>query len=117
VIRGQTNALLGSVLGAAVREPTDVVFGWKTGLKISEIRPIDLAPKIKAKTLVIHGERDEMAPPSAGKSLFDSLPKGKGNEWLLIPEAGHSNILITDYPLYATMAEWLLKNITTPSGD
>lgn len=117
VIQGQTDELLGSFLGAVVRVPADSVFGWKTGLKFSEIRPIDKTPEINANTLVVHGEDDKMVSPSRGKALFDSLPRHTDNEWLLIPDAGHSNILVTDYPLYAKMAEWLLGQISPPARD
>ena len=117
VVRGQTNGLFGSWLGAAVRTPADVVYKWKTGLRFSEIRPVDLAPQVKTKTLVIHGDRDETTPSARGRALFDALPDGIAKEWLLVPDAGHSNVLITDYPVYATMAEWLLKGITPPPGD
>ncbi|MGJ8645173.1 MAG: alpha/beta hydrolase [Luteolibacter sp.] len=117
VIQGQTDELLGSILGAAVRAPADTLFGWKTGLRFSEIRPIDKVPQVKANTLVVHGEDDKMIPPSRGKALFNSLPEHTEKEWLLLPDAGHSNILITDYPLYAKMAEWLLSHISPPLHD
>lgn len=117
VIQGQTDELLGYLIGTVVRAPADTLFGWKTGLKFSEIRPIDKVPHVNANTLVVHGEDDKMIPPARGKALFDSLPEQTEKEWLLLPDAGHSNILITDYPLYAKMAEWLLSHISPPSRD
>lgn len=114
VIHGQTSGLLGSVLGAAVTAQADVVYGWKTGLKFSEIKPVEKAPLITARTLVIHGDRDRTIPASAGRSLYEALPDAVGKEWLLIPDAGHDDIFITDFPLYATMAEWLLRDVTPP---
>lgn len=117
VIQGQTDELLGPLLGTVVRAPADRLFGWKTGLKFSEIRPIDKVPDVNANTLVVHGEDDEMIPSARGKALFDSLPELTEKEWLLLPDAGHGNILVTDYPLYAKMAGWLLSHISPPSSD
>lgn len=112
VIEGQTDDLLGSFIGAAVRGPADAWYGLKTGLKFSEIWPIAKAQYVSADTLFVHGEEATMIPPSRRKALFNSLPQDIEKEWLLIPNAGHSDVLVTDYPLYAKMAEWLLSHFT-----
>jgi uncharacterized protein len=111
VVSNQTNDLLGNGVGAVVSGAVNHVFGWRTGVKISEIRSVEKAPRIRIPTLVIHGERDESIPVSSGRRLYDALPKDLKKEWLVVPGAGHNNILITDFPLYATMAEFLLKNL------
>ena len=85
------------------------VFEWKTGVKISEINTAKKALGIRIPTLVIHGESDKTIPVASGKKLYQSFPSDLEKQWLVVPEAGHNNILITDYPLYATMAEWFLR--------
>lgn len=109
VIHGQTDRMLGSVFGEAVRMPADRVFGWKTGVKISEIRPMEKAAKITIPTLIAHGAADKFVPTAGGKALYDALPDEIEKKWLVVPGAGHSNVLITDFPIYATAAEWFLK--------
>lgn len=109
VVRGQTRELLGDVVGAAVSGSVDHVFGWRTGVKISEINTAKKAPNIRIPTMVIHGESDNSIPLASGKKLYHSLPSDLEKQWLEVPEAAHNNILITDYPLYATMAEWFLN--------
>lgn len=37
-------------------------------------------------------------------------------QWLTVPGAGHNNVLVTDYPLYAAVGEWLLRHITPQLG-
>jgi uncharacterized protein len=111
VIRGQTNDLFVGVVGAAVSGSVDRVYGWKTGVKISEINSFNMAPSIRIPTFVINGESDKTVPVDSGKKLYDSFSKDVDKQWLVVPEAGHNNILITDYPLYATMAEWFLKHL------
>lgn len=109
VVRGQTNELLGDVIGTAVSGSVEHVFGWRTGVKISEINTAQKAPNIRIPTMVIHGESDDSIPIASGKKLYHSFPSDLEKRWVEVPEAGHNNILITDYPLYATMAEWFLK--------
>ena len=111
VVRGQTNGLLGSVLGAAVREPADAVFGWKTGVKVSEIRPIDKAATIRIPTMIVHGDTDDFVSTTSGKTLFEAFPNDIEKRWVSVPTAGHNNVLVTDFPIYATMAEWFLAHI------
>jgi len=117
VVRGQTNGLLGPVLGGAVREPAGAVFGWKTGVKVSAIRPMDKAAKIHIPTMVVHGDSDGFVPTASGRALFESFPAGIEKEWVPVPTANHNNVLVTDFPLYATMAEWFLKHISPDPGD
>lgn len=114
VVAGKTNALFGSILGAAVRKPADAVFGWKTGVKFSEIQPVGKAAVINIPTMIVHGDSDKFVPTDSGKLLFESLPEGIGKRWVPVPTANHNNVLVTDFPLYATMAEWFLKNLTIP---
>lgn len=113
VIRSQTENLLGTILGGAVRKPADVVFGWKTGVKISEINPVEKAARIAVPTLIVHGDSDKSVPTRAGKKLFAAFPAEAEKRWLTVPGAGHNNVLITDYPLYAEMGGWLLEHIAT----
>ena len=117
VIRSQTMDLFGSSFGAAVRAPSDVVFGWKTGVRISEINPIEKAPGIRVPTLIVHGDSDRSVPTAAGKKLYASLPESIAKKWLTVPGAGHNNVLITDFPLYASMAGWLLEHISPQPSD
>ena len=111
VVSGQTSELLGDAVGTAVSGLVEHVFGWKTGVKISEINTAKKAPSIHIPTLVIHGESDKSISVASGKKLYHSFPSDLEKQWLVVPEAGHNNILITDYPLYATMAEWFLKHL------
>ncbi len=112
VIRNQADGLFGPVLGAMVRGPADTVYGWKTGVDLSEIRPMDKAAGLSIPTMVIHGDSDRYVPTSAGKALYDSLPETAEKSWVTVPGADHNNVLITDFPLYATAAEWFLKHLT-----
>lgn len=115
VIRSQTTRLLGSFLGGAVRAPADVVFGWKTGVRISAINPAEKAAQITIPTMVVHGDSDKSVPTAAGKFLYAAFPEKTEKEWLTVPGAGHDNVLVTDYPLYAEMGAWLLQHMP-PGG-
>lgn len=116
VIRNQAASLLGPALGGAVRAPADIVFGWKTGVRISGINPVEKAAKIRIPTMIVHGDSDKAVPTSAGKKLYAAFSGSTDKQWLTVPTAGHNNVLVTDYPLYAAMGEWLLRHITPQSG-
>ena len=111
VVREKTNGLLGTVLGSAVRKPASMLFAVKTGIEVSAIRPMDRAAGIRIPTMVVHGDSDRFIPISSGSALFDSFPESIEKEWVPVPAADHNNVLITDFPLYATIAEWFLKNL------
>jgi len=116
VIRNQTENLLGPFLGGAVRVPADAVFGWKTGVRISEIKPVEKAARIAIPIMVVHGDSDNSVPVEAGEKLYAAFPETTEKRWLTVPGAAHNNVLVTDYPLYAEMGGWLLRYITPPPG-
>jgi hypothetical protein len=35
-------------------------------------------------------------------------------QWIEIPGADHDNVLITDFPIYAAIAEWMFKHVAAP---
>lgn len=111
VIRGQANSLLGLTLGAAVSKPAGLVYEWRTGIHLSEIDSSKKARKVSIPTLVIHGDDDKMVPTTSGKALFESFPESTKKRWLEVPGAEHNNVLVTDFPLYAAMAEWFLEHL------
>ncbi|MGJ8634904.1 MAG: alpha/beta hydrolase [Luteolibacter sp.] len=114
VVKFQTKNLFGSFPGGAVTSSANHFYSWKTGMKFSEIRPIDRAAKISVPMLMVHGDEDTSVPFSSGKALFDAVPDGVEKEWLALPGADHNDILITDFPLYATIAEWFLRHLLSP---
>lgn len=111
VIRGQANSLLGTTLGPVVSMPAGQVYQWRTGVHVSEINSTEKARRIRIPTLVVHGDADKMVPTASGKALFDAIPASTNKQWLEVPSAGHSNVLVTDFPIYATMARWLLDHV------
>ena len=117
VIRGQANSLLGTTLGSAVSVPAGQVYQWRTGVHVSEIDSSEKARHIRIPTLVVHGDTDSMVPTASGKALFEAIPASTKKHWLEVPDADHGNILVTDFPLYASIARWFIEHITQPQGE
>ena len=113
VIRSQTEDLFGTAFGAAVRKPADLVVGWRTGVRITAINPVEKAASVAAPVMIVHGDADNSVPTRAGKELFAAFREGNGKRWLSVPGADHNNVLVTDYPLYAEMGAWLLGHVTS----
>ncbi len=77
------------------------------GPDIQSIRPIEYISDITAPTLIIHGDNDKLIQNHRGKRLFDALKTSKN--YYNVPGAHHGNIFITEAPVFATSAAWLLK--------
>jgi fermentation-respiration switch protein FrsA (DUF1100 family) len=64
---------------------------------------------LKAPLLVIHGERDEIVPPSHGDALFAAAPAPK--RMRVVRGAGHNDLVVRMGEDYARLlAEWLTES-------
>lgn len=111
VIRGQATRHAGIALGPWWSDATGAIYQWKTGVPLEDIQPRNHAANIRIPTLVAHGTVDRVVPVSAGKRLFAALPGTTPKKWVEVPGADHDNVLITDYPIYADIAEWMLRHV------
>jgi len=111
VARHQGAAHLGSFLGDLWQWGAGWVYQWQTGIPLASIRSIDVVPRLTMPTLIAHGSADRVIPMECGKSLFAALPPGLDKKWVEIPGANHDNVLITDFPIYATIAAWMLGHV------
>lgn len=111
VIEGQAVRHAGISLGPLWAEATGAVYRWKSGISINAIQPRLHAASIRIPTLIAHGTADRVVPMASGRRLFDSLSNTSAKQWLEIPGAGHDNVLITDFPIYADIAEWMIRNV------
>lgn len=107
----QASRLAGGFLGKPWALTAAQVYQWKTGMPLNEVRPEDYAAKLTIPTLILHGTDDRIVPLESGKKLYQALPANIEKQWVEIPSADHHNVLITEYPVYATVAEWMLKYV------
>ncbi len=110
-VRNQAASMLGSWCGAGLRSLAGPVYEWQTGMKIEEANSVALVPALKCPVLVAHGTADRVIPIDCGRRLYGALPEGIEKRWIEIPGADHDNVLITDFPIYAEMAEWMLRHV------
>lgn len=111
VIEGQASRYIGTTLGPVWAAGTDLVYHWKSGIHLADIQPAKRAASIRIPTLIAHGTTDHVSAIACGKCLYDSLPATTPKKWIEIPSADHDNVLITAYPIYADLAEWMLGNV------
>jgi len=111
VIEGQASRHIGSTLGPVWAAGTDIVYHWRSGIHLTDIQPALHAAAIRIPTLVAHGTADDISSNSCGRCLFDALPASTTKNWIEIPGAGHDNVLVTSYPIYADIAGWMLRNV------
>ncbi len=111
-IEGQASRHIGTTLGPLWASAANSVYRWKSGIDLSEIQPRRHAASIRIPTFVAHGTADRVVPMAAGRRLFDSLTATTPGKWQEIPGADHDNVLITSFPIYADIAEWMIRNVT-----
>jgi alpha-beta hydrolase superfamily lysophospholipase len=111
VVRHQASGLAGSWGGSGLHWITRRVFEWQTGMEIGAVNSVALVSELKCPTLIAHGTSDRVIPIEYGHPLYESLPSSIEKRWLEIPGADHDNVLITDFPIYAEMAEWMLRHV------
>lgn len=107
----QASKVLGDGLAGYFSSAVDRVYQGDSGVSIRSIVPRDKAAEIGIPTMVAHGSDDEVVPLDSGRSLFDAFPNGGGNKWVEVPGAGHDNVLVTDFPIYAEIAGWMLRHV------
>ena len=111
VVRHQTSGWAGVWLGSVWYRITGWFYQRQTQTEISGVNSIALVPEITCPVLVAHGTSDHVVPIECGRRLYAALPPGIEKRWVEIPGADHDNVLITDFPIYAEMAEWMLRHV------
>jgi pimeloyl-ACP methyl ester carboxylesterase len=110
-VNSQAARHLGSTLGSLWTSSSNHIYRWKSGVSINDIQPSQQAASIHIPTLIAHGTADDVVPMDSGNRLFNSFPASTAKKWVEIPDAGHDNVLVTDYPIYADIAEWMLRHL------
>ena len=76
------------------------------GPEVRRVRPVDLVGSLKTPILFVHGDSDDLINEKRGRALFEASSGEK--EFLTVEGGTHANVLVTEAPVYAAMAEWLL---------
>lgn len=107
---------VGQWLAALWLGGAEQVYQWRTGIPIAEIRSDLPASRLSLPVLMCHGTADRVVPMDSGLRLFASLNAKIEKQWLEVPGADHHNVLITDFPIYATIARWMLEHVASPAS-
>ncbi|MBB5034428.1 alpha/beta hydrolase [Prosthecobacter vanneervenii] len=111
VVRHQASQLAGEWLGTVWSRITGWFYQQKTRVNMGDINSMALVPALRCSVMVAHGTADRVVPAECGRRLYAALPPEIDKRWVEIPGADHDNVLITDFPIYAEMAEWLLRHV------
>ncbi len=85
------------------------VVAARGGARVADVRPLAWAEGVHAPALVVHGEADELIEIARARRLYEAF--GGEKRFVIVPNANHGNVLRTDMPLYATMAEWFSRTL------
>lgn len=111
VVRHQSASLAGDWAGAGLAKMTGWMFQRAAGFHLEGADSTAAASRIRCPVLMAHGMSDSVIPIALGRSLHDALPAGIETDWIEIPQADHDDVLITEFPIYARMAEWMLRHV------
>lgn len=111
VVRHQSASIAGEWAGGALAKMTGWMFQSRAGFPLDRADSAAVVARMRCPTLMAHGTSDSVIPITLGRRLHDALPAGLETEWIEIPQADHDNVLITDFPIYARMAEWMLRHV------
>lgn len=111
IIEGQACLHAGTSLGHLWAAATGEAYQKFTGIPLCDIRPDLRAASIHIPTLIAHGSADQSVPMAAGRRLFDALPTTTNKKWIRIPDAGHDNVFVTDFPIYSEIAAWMILHL------
>ena len=82
---------------AALRGPLSLFVWARTGLRIREVRPIEVIAEIPGPVLFLHGDRDRQVPPEHSFELHEArLTAGLPSRRWVLPGGEHG---FDDYPL------------------
>ncbi|MEZ5384552.1 MAG: alpha/beta hydrolase [Prosthecobacter sp.] len=117
VVRHQSANLVGEWAGGLLAKITGWMFRQATGFPLENADSKAAVPLIRCPVLMAHGMSDRVIPIALGRNLRDALPAGITTDWIEIPDADHDDVLITDFPIYAKMAEWMLRHVAEPGRN
>ncbi len=110
-LKNNVSRKAGAWLGAAWLAGAEQVYRLRTGIQMAEIRSDRPASTLDLPVLICHGTADRVIPLASGQRLYAALKPAVEKRWIEVPGADHHNVLITDFPLYATLARWLLEHM------
>ncbi|MES2596830.1 MAG: alpha/beta fold hydrolase [Verrucomicrobiota bacterium] len=114
-IQNNVSQRVGAWLGPVWQWGAGIIYEHQTGIELKDIRSDLPASQLKIPVLMAHGTADKVIPIDAGRRLYAALPAGLEKQWVEIPGADHHNVLITDFPIYATIARWMLNHVSPPA--
>lgn len=82
----------------------------RSGAKYAQVRPAHWAAAVSCPVLLVHSQHDSVVDISQGKVLYAAFATAD-KHWLTVAGANHSGVLATAMPVYALMAEWLLRRL------
>lgn len=96
-----------------LREPAEALVyalvKHRAGFEPSAIRPVDAAARLNSIPVLIgHGDADRFIQPHHARALFQAVPSAR-KQFLNVPGAGHSDVLITPAQVYATVGRFFLE--------
>lgn len=80
--------------------------------RVDDVSPAAAAARIKAPTLLVHGEKDDETPAAHSQRIFAALHEPK--RLIIVPDAKHNHVL--DAHVWAEIDTWLDSALSAPAA-
>ncbi len=114
-MRERVGAVIVESAFTSVQDMARLHYAWIPSVVLRAMKhqfdSIAKVPKLKAPTLYVHGERDDIVPAEMGRRLFEAGAEPK--EWYGIPGAGHNDTAFLGGADYFTrLREFIEKHVS-----
>jgi fermentation-respiration switch protein FrsA (DUF1100 family) len=87
------------------------------GYSPEKIRPVDAVAKLTIPVFIGHGDADKFVVPEQGQLLYRAAAANpRRAPYFNVAGAGHSNVLVTSAPVYASLSRFFLEALAAPAA-
>lgn len=117
MVRSQSEQRFGPL--ASIADGTVSLFvRARAGYAPTSIRPVDAVAKLTIPVLIGHGDADKFVAPEQGQLLYRAAAANpRRAPFFNVAGAGHSNVLVTSAPVYASLSRFFLEALGAPTAN
>ena len=104
------------IFGEALFRGVDFTLRKNHDFDLSITKPVAWIANTNIPTMIAHGTSDSLIPLEKGQNLYNAIPHQE-KRWIEVDGGNHDNVLVTEMPLYATMASWFFDYMFKDSAN
>jgi pimeloyl-ACP methyl ester carboxylesterase len=115
IVRSQAEQWFGPFASIADGTVTRLIQA-RAGYGPAKIRPVDSIAKLRIPVFIGHGDADKFVAPEQAQLLYAAAATNPQRApFFNVAGAGHSNVLVTSAPVYASLSTFFLEALSAPA--